>query len=168
MALEKLLYVAQITGRGDGAFDRTHANYRPALLRYARSRLPADLDAIPRIEGRHPRLYGVRVLSPEARAVVADTEGAASRALIAVRVGVADIRHPDNTREQAPVEVRGGDLGSMATAEWPRTLARLGGGALLDELGAVVIARADVGDLDEGDTGPLGPSALPRGAALAL
>ncbi len=169
MALEKLLLVAQITGRGDPAFDRKSDEYRPALIRYAKTRAPAHLDAIPLLDGRKPRLYGVRVLTPEARAVVADTPGASARALVAVRCGVAEIRHPDGGIEKAPVEIRGGDLGSMATQAWTSRLGALGGGSLLDELGAVVLTRADVGDFDEAEGGdPLDLYALPSGARLAL
>lgn len=167
--MDKLLPVAQITGRGDPAFNRKADGFRVALVRYAKTRSPKDLAAIPLLEGKKPRLYAVRVLTPEARAVVIDTPGMAARALTAVRVGVAEIRHPDGTVEKAPVELRGGDLGSMATQEWTKTIAGHGGAALLDELGAVVMTRADFGDFDEAEGGdPLDLYALPSGARLAL
>lgn len=169
MALERLLWVAQVTGRGDPAFDRTADGHHAALIRYAKTRAPAHLGAIPLFEGRTPRLYGVRVLTPEARAVVLDTSGAAARAVCAVRVGVAEIRHPDGAVEKAPVEIRGGDLGSMATQAWTRRLSDLGGGSLVDELGAVVLTRADLGDFDEAEgADPLDRFVVPSGAKLAL
>lgn len=168
MPLEKLLFVAQITGRGDSSFDRKAEGYRAALVRYAKTRSPDDLAKIPCIEGRKPHLYGVRVLTPEARAIVEDTAGVTSRYLVAVRVGVAEIRHPDGTVEKAPVESRG-DLGAMATQGWTRTLSSLGGGALIDELGSVVLSRADAGDFDEAEgADPLDLYGLPSGARLAL
>jgi len=168
MALERLLLVAQITGRGDRAFDRKADGYRAALIKYAKSRSAVDLAAIPTKLDAKPTLYAVRVLTPEARAVVADTDGMSARALVAVRLGVAEIRHPDGSTEKAPVE-SSSTVGAMAPPEWSRRVAALGGGSLLDELGAVVLTRADVGDYDEAEGGdPLGLYALPSGARLAL
>lgn len=168
MALERLLLVAQLTGRGDAAFDRKADGFRAALVKYAKTRAPAHLDALPLLTGRKPRLYGVRVLTPEARAVVADTDGMSARALVAVRLGVTEIRHPDGVVEKAPVE-SSSTIGSMASTEWTKRLFDLGGGALLDELGAVVLTRADLGDYDEAEgADPLDLYALPSGARLAL
>ena len=168
MALERLLLVAQITGRGDRAFDRKADGFRAALIKYAKSRSAADLAAIPTKLDAKPTLYAVRVLTPEARAVVADTDGMSARALVAVRLGVAEIRHPDGRVEKAPVESSSA-IGTMASAEWTKTLSAIGGGALLDELGAVVLTRADVGDFDEAEgADPLDLYALPSGARLAL
>lgn len=167
MALERLLLVAQITGRGDAALDRKAEGLRAALIRYAKTRSAADLAALPLKLDAKPRLYGVRVLTPEARAVVADTDGMSARALVAVRLGVAEIRHPDGTVEKAPVESSSA-VGSMASTEWTRRISALGGGALLDELGAVVLTRADVGDFDEAEgADPLDLYGVPSGATLA-
>jgi hypothetical protein len=165
--LDRMLHVAQTTGRGDPAFDRAHPDYLTALRAYARSRLPSDLAAIPLREGRSPRLFAVRVLSPEARAIVRDAQGDGSRALLAVRMGVASYADGPTTHS-APTE-SSSHLGAMASRDWCVTLSALGGGMLLDELAAVVIHRADYGDADEGAGGDvLAPFDLPPGARLAL
>lgn len=167
MALEKLLWAAQCTGRGDPAFDREHEDYGRALLAYAKTRTPADLAKIPCKPGKTPRLYGVRVLTVEARAFVTDTQGAATRDLNAVRVGVAAIKTGSGPEERPDIESKS-EIASLATREWCTRLGALGGGSLIDELAELVLRRADFGDYDEaeGDS-PLVHYALPRGSTLA-
>jgi len=132
-----------------------------------KTRAAVHLDALPLKTGAKLRLYGVRVLTPEARAVVHDTDGDRARALVAVRLGVAEIRHPDGTVEKAPVE-SSSSVGAMAPSEWTGRISALGGGALLDELGSVVLTRADLGDFDEAEgADPLDLYGLPSGAMLA-
>ena len=167
MSFEKTLFVACVTGKGDPAFDRRHPDYTAAVARYARTRHPAHLDAIPRREGMRPTLYGVTVLSAHARAVVLDAPGPAEQRLMAVRCGVVSVKRPDGVTADAPAESRG-DMGRMAPASWVEQLAERGA-YVVDELGHVVLHRAAVGDYDEAEgDDPLAPCGLPPGARLAL
>ena len=168
MPLEKILFVACVSGKGDLAFDRKHPDYTAAVARYARTRHPAHLDAIPKREGMRPTLYGVTVLSAHARAVVLDAPGEAEQRVMAVRCGVVSVKRPDGVTTEATAESRG-DLGRMAPASWVEMLAADRGASVVDELGHVVIHRATVGDYDEAEgDDPLAPCGLPRGLRLAL
>lgn len=168
MAHDKPLFVAQISGRGDKAFDRDHKDFRRALTEYARTRGEKHLAAIPLLEGRKPRLFEVKVLTAHARSIVLGEADEAARRLLAVRAGVSAIRHADGTTEQPKVASRG-ELGQLADADWAERIYELGGGYLVDELGAAVIHRTNCGDWDEAEgADPLDPFVLPRGVKLAL
>jgi hypothetical protein len=169
MVMDRILWVALVTGRGDPAWDRSAPNYREALVRYARLRAPEALAAIPCVPGRRPTLFGVAVLTAHARAVVLDAPGTAERALLAVRAGVVAIRRPDQPEERPVYESAGSELGRLAPPSWAERIAEVARGAwAIDELGAVVLHRAEFGDPDEGDGDPLDRYALPAGARLAL
>lgn len=166
--LDRTLFVASITGKGDPAFDRKHPEYRERLVRYARTRSAADLAKIPLREGMRPRLYGVSVLTAHARSVAIDQPGAAERAVMAVRCGVVSIRQPDGATETPAYDAPASDFGRMAPAAWVEKVAERGAG-VVDELGAIVLHRAEHGDYDEAEgEDPLVPCELPRGARLAL
>lgn len=168
MALERSLWVAQISGRGDRAFDKEHDDYRRAVTEYARTRGATHLAAIPLLEGQKPRLFEIKVLSAHARSIVLGESDEAARRLLAVRAGVVSIKHPDGDKEKPKTSQRG-DIGQLADAAWGERIYQLGGGYLIDELGAVVMHRTNVGDWDEAEgADPLDPFVLPRGVRLAL
>lgn len=170
MALDRTLWVALVTGRGDRAWDRSAPNYRETIVRYARLRTPDALAAVPCLPGCRPVLFGVTVLTAHARAVVLDAPGAAERALLAVRAGVVAIRRPDQPEERPLYEGSGSELGRLAPPAWAERIAEIARGAwAIDELGAVVLHRAEFGDPDETDgVDPLDRYGLPAGARLAL
>lgn len=168
MPLERILQVAQVSGRGDKAFDRDHVDFRRTLTEYARTRGETHRTAIPLREGQRPRLFGIQVLTAHARSIVLGETDEAARRLLAVRAGVVSIKHPDGTTEKPKVTQRG-ELGQLADAEWAERLYEIGGGYLIDELGSVVLHRTNVGDWDEAEgADPLDPFVLPRGVRLAL
>lgn len=168
MALDRTLFVATVTGKGDPAFDRAHPTYAAAVVRYARTRSAKDLEKIPLREGMRPRLYGVSVLTAHARAVVLDAPGPAERAVMAVRAGVVSIKPPDGPAEAPVYTEAAGDLGRFAPASWAERLADRGA-YVVDELAAVVLHRAEHGDYDEAEgADPLAPCGLQPGGRLAL
>lgn len=167
MPLDTTLRVACVAGRGDPAFDRRHPDYRAAVVRYARTRHPAHLDAIPLREGMRPRLYGVAVLTVATRAWVLDAPGEHEQRLRAVIAGVVLVAHPDGRPERPVYDGPAlADGSRLAPPSWAQSL---GSGAVVDELGSVVLHRASVGDYDEAEgDDPLVPCALPHGLRLAL
>lgn len=168
MPLENLLWVAQVSGKGDKAFDRDHPDFRRALTEYSRTRGETHRTAIPLREGQRPRLFAIQVLTAHARSIVLGEGDEAARRLLAVRAGVVSIKHPDGTTEKPKVTTRG-ELGQLADADWAERLYELGAGYLIDELGSVVLHRTNCGDWDEAEgADPLDPFVLPRGVRLAL
>jgi len=168
MAHDKLLWVLQVSGRGDKALDRDHPDYRRALTEYARTRGEKHRAALPLKDGQRPRLFGVQMLSAHARSIVLGEADEAARRLLAVRAGVTEIKHPDGTTERPKVTTRG-ELGQLADAEWAERIYEIGSGYLVDELGAAVLHRTNCGDWDEAEgADPLDPFVLPRGVRLAL
>ncbi len=150
MSLDAHLWVAQIAApRTDPAFDRSDREaWLVAAKRYTQTRSPADLAALPLLEGRKPRLYAVRVLSPEAYTAVKAQGTVEQRDLLACRAGVAAYKDTDGRTFDAPLEAGSPGAAPVATAAWLKTLQSLGGGQLLQELAAVVLRRYEIGDVD--------------------
>lgn len=168
MSHDGILWVAQLSGRGDKAFNKAHEDFRRTLTEYARTRGEKHRTAIPLQLGMKLRLFGVSLLTAHARSVVMSETDEPARRLLAVRAGVHSIKHPDGTTEKAPLEARG-EFAQLASPEWAEKLYQLGGGYLVDELGSVVLHRTNCGDWDEAEgADPLDPFALPRGVRLAL
>lgn len=174
MSLDKTLFVAQVAApRCDAAFERGAPNtpareaWMTAARRYVQTRAPGDLAKLPLKDGRKPRLYGVRVLTPEAFAVVEALSNVQQRVNLAVRAGVTSYRDENGILTDAPLENTGATGAPLATAAWLRTLQDLGGGQLLDELAAVVLRRYQIGDVEDPEgADPLDLYALPAGLRL--
>ena len=157
MPLDSLLQVAQVAApRCDPAFDRGAPNspareaWMALAKRYSQTRSAADLERLPRVEGKRPRLYAVRVLTPEAYTAVMALGTLEQRVALAVRAGVPSYRDEHGASHDAPLE--SGTTGApLATSAWLRTLQGVGGGQLLTELAAVVIRRYEIGDPEDCD-----------------
>lgn len=166
-----IVWVAQVGApRADRAFDRQHPEWRSRALRYVRTRAAADLAALPRVEGRSPRTYGCRALSPAEYAAVQAMPSEHERAQAAVRMACLCYRDLTGT-VSAPTEAAG--RRPVATEAWLATLAGLGGLQLVAELGAVILRRAELGDITDPEeveelaADPFGGYALPPGVGLA-
>lgn len=172
--LGTLLHVARMGApRTDRAFDRKAEGWAKLATRYARTRHPSDLAALPLREGAMPTLYGLSMLTPEGYQAMQGERGAA-RVYLVVRLCVAEIRHANGQVEKPAVFEKVGGL-TLATMAWVERLAALGGLGLLDELGVIAERRAVIGDLEpeeDPETGeisdPLDRYALPPGVVLGL
>lgn len=172
--LGTVLRAAQLGApRTDRAFDRKHPEWERLAKRYARTRHPSDLAALPLREGQTPRLYGLAMLTPEAYAAMQSEKGAA-RLYFLVCVAVVEIAHPDGRVERPAKTEKRGEL-TVASMEWVAKLQALGGLGLVDELGHLIERRAVIGDIEpeeDPETGeiadPLDRYGLPPGVVLGL
>lgn len=164
-----LLWVAAIgSPHVDRAFDRRHADWPARSTRYMRTRAQQDLEALPLRAGRRPVLYAVTMLRPDTYAAILAEPDPTRRSYIAVQASVTRLRLADGVEEAAPVDATVGGT-RLASAAWIERLQALGGIGMVEELAAIAVRRAQIGDLppDEEDDGdPLDRYALPRGIPL--
>ena len=145
------LWVAQCADPGDPAFDTAHPQFAVCLARYIRTRSLDDLAKVPVLPGLRPALYLLRPLRTSERTDVLNQPGEALQRFVAVCTAVhkvlvgasiADGKVSGGTVVEATVS-KGGAL-PMADAAWMDRLSEEAGGQIVDELGALVIQRANV------------------------
>lgn len=174
MSDSDLLHVAQVYApRCDPAFDRKHADWPKAVVTYARARTKVRLDALPRLEGKTPRLWAVAWLTPAAYALLRATPNPADRQQLAFKVGCHARVEPDGRVIRASIAERASSASgtSVASDEWLAEAVRLGGHQLVAEVAEVVMRRHEIGDIpdDGGDDliDPLDRYQGPPGLVLA-
>lgn len=143
------LWVAQIAGYGDPAFDRDHDGFAAALRLYEQTRRPEHLAAIPLVPGARLTLWKLRPLTPAERT---DVKGFATedlRRFIAFRTAV--VARIDGGAVSASGEVTGPERpaplmpnGKLTSDDWLTEQVADAGGGIVDELGALVLQRATV------------------------
>lgn len=169
-----LLHAAQVYApRCDPAFDRKHPEWSRLVTQYARARSKVRLDALPRLDGRSPRLWAVSWLTPAAYALLRAIQSPAERQQMAFRVGCLSRLEPDGTTRKADLAERatGAAGASLAAETWLAEAVRLGGHQLVAEVAEVVMRRHEIGDIsdDGGDelADPLDRYQGPAGLVLA-
>lgn len=168
------LSVAQVYApRCDPAFDRRHPEWSRLVTQYARARSAVRLEALPRLEGKRPRLWQVSWLTPAAYALLRAIQSPAERQQMAFRVGCLSRTEPDGTTRRANLAERATTAAgaSLASEEWLAEAVRLGGHQLVAEVAEVVMRRHEIGDLpDDGGeelSDPLDRYQGPPGLVLA-
>ena len=145
------LSIAQIASpRRDPAFDPKHDDFDKTLRRYASTRQPKDLAAIPLREGRRLRLFHLRQLTPEQVETVSTLTGVA-RTNAVVLAGCLSYAEPEGRTVQAPLRDTLGVKGEQPVAEreWLATLSKIGGQQLLPEIASVIVRWTEIGDLTD-------------------
>jgi hypothetical protein len=140
-------YVASVL---DPAFNTSTTEGRAALDVYASTRELADLAKIPLAGGDRPTLWKVKALTAEQRAIVLSNTFAGMRALDATRfaviarlegatVGANGIEGGKETALETS-----GEKSPMLTEKALAAEVEIAGGAWVDEIGSVVIHRANL------------------------
>ena len=146
------LWVAQAADPGDEAFDTAHPQFTVTLARYIRTRSLEDLEKVPLIPGKHLTLFLLRPLKATERTDVLNSPGEALQRFVAVSTAVHKVTLNSSIEGGkvvggsvvVPTTINRAGAMPMADKEWIDQLCENAGGQILDELGALVIARASV------------------------
>ena len=144
------LLVAQAADPGDPAFDLDRPGSDEAVQRYIRTRSLDDLASIPRRDGAGLTLFRLRAITKDERRRATGLVGAESQAYFAFRLACtgrveeAVLEGGTVRGREVPAKVeKVGEL-RMSSEAWVEDCVSIGGGQLVDELGAFVLARANV------------------------
>lgn len=132
----------EVVSLADPALDRAHLWWPELSARYARTRHPDDLIALPRLLGARPTRWTLRAVSVAARALILSAPTVAQQQLLALRFSLAAVSDETGARllpvipQSAPPQVADATIESEILAVW--------GGVVLDELGDVALHRLDL------------------------
>ena len=141
-----ILTAVQVMDPGDPAFNRALPNAQELLLTYARTRSPADREALSALvrPGKTPAQFELSPLpfaallyAQEASSPMAQQDRAFRASCFAV-VDAAGVRH------EAKLVTASGAEFPLASAAWSAEVAKLCGANAVREMGAVALRRAEV------------------------
>lgn len=140
------LWCAQLSSSMDPAIDQEAENAPTLLAQYATSRHPVELARVPLRAGEKLTLWKLRPLTSAERAELLSM---ASPSAVLESFRIACVARMDNavvaeggsvSGTEVPAELERG----RAKHSWVKAQMEIGGGALVDELGALALQRANV------------------------